>query len=110
MRHRRRRHYSSSSHSGEEIEGIVVAREGGDDGATREEGRSSKKEAERRKPLLLPPKMYFHAFSGKAGVLPSLLAACEKGNIPRGDVYFGFAPVRSILPHVMPSNYIIRPS
>jgi Tat protein secretion system quality control protein TatD with DNase activity len=95
MRHRRRRHYSSSSHSGEEIEGIVVAQEGGDDGATREEGRSSKKEAERRKPLLLPPKMYFHAFSGKAGVLPSLLAACEKGNIPRGDVYFGFAPVRS---------------
>jgi Tat protein secretion system quality control protein TatD with DNase activity len=102
MRHRRRRRHSpSSSHSGGEIEGIVVARGEGDDGATRG-GRSMKKEAEQRKPLLLPPKMYFHAFSGKAGVLPSLLAACEKGNIPRGDVYFGFAPVRSVPPHVMP--------
>ncbi|KAL7535458.1 hypothetical protein ACHAXR_006506 [Thalassiosira sp. AJA248-18] len=42
--------------------------------------------------LLLPPKVYFHAFSGKAGVLPSLLAACKKGNVPREDVFFGFAP------------------
>lgn len=45
------------------------------------------------KDVLLPPKIYFHAFSGKAGILPSLLSACAKGNIdPNSDVYFGFAP------------------
>eukprot|EP00804_Cyclotella_cryptica_P013827 CCRYP_020882-RA/>CCRYP_020882-RA protein AED:0.10 eAED:0.10 QI:0/0.6/0.66/1/0.2/0.16/6/1318/488 len=45
------------------------------------------------KEVLLPPKIYFHAFSGKAGILPSLLSACAKGNIdPNSDVYFGFAP------------------
>lgn len=48
----------------------------------------------RKKPkrLLLPPKIYFHAFSGKEGIIPSILAACEKGNVPREDVFFGFAP------------------
>jgi TatD DNase family protein len=51
------------------------------------------KKPTRIKEALLPPKMYFHAFSGKAGVVPSLLAACAKGNIdPNSDVYFGFAP------------------
>lgn len=46
------------------------------------------------KEALLPPKMYFHAFSGKAGVIASILSACGKGNIdPNTDVYFGFAPV-----------------
>lgn len=45
------------------------------------------------KEALLPPKMYFHAFSGKSGVIPSLLSVCAKGNIdPNNDVYFGFAP------------------
>ena len=52
--------------------------------------------SKREKPpkrLLLPPKIYFHAFSGKEGVLPSLLSACAKGNIdPVDDVYFGFPP------------------
>lgn len=46
----------------------------------------------RIKPKLLPPKIYFHAFSGKAGVLPSIRSACAKGNIPLEDVYFGFPP------------------
>lgn len=51
------------------------------------------KKQSKRKELLLPPKMYFHAFSGKAGVIPSLLSACTKGNLdPNSDVYFGFAP------------------
>mmetsp|Transcript_22179 Transcript_22179/g.44563 ORF Transcript_22179/g.44563 Transcript_22179/m.44563 type:complete len:345 (+) Transcript_22179:67-1101(+) len=44
------------------------------------------------KPKLLPPKIYFHAFSGKAGALPSIRSACTKGNIPLEDVYFGFPP------------------
>lgn len=47
----------------------------------------------RRKPKLLPPKIYFHAFSGKLGALPSIRSACAKGNIPVKDVYFGFPPV-----------------
>lgn len=46
----------------------------------------------RRNTKLLPPKIYFHAFSGKAGALPSIRSACTKGNIPFEDVYFGFAP------------------
>lgn len=51
------------------------------------------KKRSKTKELLLPPKMYFHAFSGKAGVISSLLSACSKGNInPNSDVYFGFAP------------------
>ncbi|KAL9182991.1 hypothetical protein ACHAXT_004270 [Thalassiosira profunda] len=53
--------------------------------------REKKEKKKRRK--LLPPKLYFHAFSGKAGVIPSLLAACEEGNVLREDVYFGFPPV-----------------
>ena len=57
----------------------------------RDVARRRRKELNKR--LLLPPKIYFHAFSGKAGILPSLLAACEKGNVPREDVYFGFPPV-----------------
>jgi len=56
--------------------------------------RGKKKKKKRQKRLLMPPKIYFHAFSGKAGILSSLIAACEKGNVPREDVYFGFAPVR----------------
>ena len=55
---------------------------------------SLSKRRKKPKQLLLPPKIYFHAFSGKAGVIPSLLAACDKGNVPREDVFFGFAPVR----------------
>jgi Tat protein secretion system quality control protein TatD with DNase activity len=51
----------------------------------------------RQKQLLLPPKIYFHAFSGKAGVISSLLAAIEKGNVSREDVYFGFAPVSDLI-------------
>lgn len=43
--------------------------------------------------LLLPPKIYFHAFSGKAGILSSIFAACDRWNVPRENVYFGFAPV-----------------
>jgi Tat protein secretion system quality control protein TatD with DNase activity len=42
--------------------------------------------------LLLPPKIYFHAFSGKSGILPSLLSICARANIPKSNVYFGFAP------------------
>ncbi len=56
--------------------------------------RKKKKQSKNR--LLLPPKIYFHAFSGKAGILPSLLAAIEKGNVSRDDVYFGFAPVSDV--------------
>ena len=56
--------------------------------------KKKKKKKKKEKRLLLPPKIYFHAFSGKAGVISSLLAACEKGNVPREDVFFGFAPVR----------------
>ncbi|KAL7470154.1 hypothetical protein ACHAXS_010390 [Conticribra weissflogii] len=54
---------------------------------------SPKKRKSTTKRLLLPPKIYFHAFSGKEGVIPSLLSACAKGNIdPEEDVFFGFAP------------------
>jgi Tat protein secretion system quality control protein TatD with DNase activity len=41
---------------------------------------------------LLPPKIYFHAYSGKVGTLPSIIAACKKGHIDSEDIYFGFAP------------------
>ena len=41
---------------------------------------------------LLPPKIYFHAFSGKVGTLPSIIAACKKGHVAPEDVYFGFPP------------------
>ena len=40
---------------------------------------------------LLPPKIYFHAYSGKVGTLPSIIAACKRGHIASEDVYFGFA-------------------
>ena len=50
---------------------------------------------QRKKPkrLLIPPKIYFHAFSGKEGIIPSILAACKKGYVPQEDVFFGFSPV-----------------
>ena len=38
----------------------------------------------------LPPKVYFHAFGGKLGLIDQLTALC--GRQP-GKVYFGFAPV-----------------
>lgn len=38
----------------------------------------------------LPPRMYFHAFGGKAGTVDQLLALCGRDY---GLVYFGFAPV-----------------
>ncbi|KAK1748589.1 TatD family deoxyribonuclease [Skeletonema marinoi] len=47
---------------------------------------------QKTKTKLLPPKIYFHAFSGKAGALPSIRSACAKGNIPLEDIYFGFPP------------------
>jgi TatD DNase family protein len=37
---------------------------------------------------LLPPKLYFHAFGGKAGTLQQLLSICTGR-----DVYFGFASI-----------------
>jgi len=55
---------------------------------------------------LLPPKIYFHAFSGKAGILPSLLAAIEKGNVSRDDVYFGFAPVSDVINDVSIRSFL----
>jgi Tat protein secretion system quality control protein TatD with DNase activity len=56
--------------------------------------RIQQSEKAKRKELLLPPKMYFHAFSGKVGVISSLLSACGKGNIdPNSDVFFGFPPI-----------------
>jgi len=66
---------------------------GGGEPPSSEQAKKIRKKVARRR--LLPPKMYFHAFSGKLGVIPSLLAACAKGNIPRKDVYFGFAPASS---------------
>jgi Tat protein secretion system quality control protein TatD with DNase activity len=39
----------------------------------------------------LPPKIYFHAFGGKAGTVDQLTALC--GRETAGRVYFGFAPV-----------------
>jgi len=57
------------------------------------DGNESKQSTKKKpKQLLLPPTIYFHAFSGKAGVINSLLAACEKGNVSRENVFFGFAP------------------
>jgi len=47
---------------------------------------------QQQRQLLLPPKIYFHAFSGKSGILPSLLSICARANIPKTNVYFGFAP------------------
>ena len=38
----------------------------------------------------LPPRIYFHAFGGKAGTIDQLLALCGRET---GRVYFGFAPV-----------------
>jgi Tat protein secretion system quality control protein TatD with DNase activity len=38
----------------------------------------------------LPPKIYFHAFGGKAGTVDQLTALCGRD---MGRVYFGFAPV-----------------
>lgn len=38
----------------------------------------------------LPPKIYFHAFGGKAGTVDQLTALCGRA---MGRVYFGFAPV-----------------
>lgn len=62
-----------------------------------DENEITRKHLRKTKRLLLPPKIYFHAFSGKAGVLPSILACCAKGNVPREDVYFGFPPVSTHL-------------
>jgi Tat protein secretion system quality control protein TatD with DNase activity len=42
------------------------------------------------KPHKLPPKIYFHAFGGKAGTVDQLTALCGRET---GRVYFGFAPV-----------------
>lgn len=61
----------------------------GTDDASLRNDRRRKKGPKR---LLLPPKIYFHAFSGKEGIVPSILAACRKGHVPREDVFFGFAP------------------
>ncbi|GKY90400.1 hypothetical protein MPSEU_000013900 [Mayamaea pseudoterrestris] len=44
----------------------------------------------KRKTKRLPPKIYFHAFGGKEGLVDQLTAMC--GRAP-GKVYFGFAPV-----------------
>ncbi|KAL7458113.1 hypothetical protein ACHAWC_009630 [Mediolabrus comicus] len=55
--------------------------------------RSSSSSSSRRSTTkLLPPKIYFHAFSGKVGTLPSIIAACKKGHVASEDIYFGFAP------------------
>ena len=65
------------------------------DGKYQSDRRQTKQQQKKKhqKQLLLPPKMFFHAFSGKAGLLPSLFAAIEKCNVPRDNVYFGFSPV-----------------
>jgi Tat protein secretion system quality control protein TatD with DNase activity len=54
--------------------------------------KKANKQQLQQKRQLLPPKIYFHAFSGKAGILPSLLSICARANIPKTNVYFGFAP------------------
>lgn len=56
------------------------------------EVKDGQRKRRKTKPKLLPPKIYFHAFSGKQGALPSIRSACAKGNIPLEDVYFGFPP------------------
>lgn len=56
------------------------------------EVKDGQRKRRKTKPKLLPPKIYFHAFSGKLGALPSIRSACTKGNIPFEDVYFGFPP------------------
>ena len=65
------------------------------DGKYQSDRRQTKQQQKKKhqKQLLLPPKMFFHAFSGKAGLLPSLFAAIKKCNVPRDNVYFGFSPV-----------------
>ncbi|KAL7546460.1 hypothetical protein ACHAWF_009802 [Thalassiosira exigua] len=79
------------------------------EGAEVEQGRSKRRRNKsKKKRKLLPPKIYFHAFSGKVGIIPSLLAACEKGNVPREDVYFGFPPVCS--ENFLVANQMIDPS
>lgn len=42
----------------------------------------------------LPPKLYFHAFGGKMGVVDQLTAICGR---KCGQCYFGFAPVINFL-------------
>jgi TatD DNase family protein len=44
--------------------------------------------SEARQRRTLPPKLYFHAFGGKAGTVKQLLAICAGQ-----DVFFGFAPI-----------------
>jgi Tat protein secretion system quality control protein TatD with DNase activity len=44
--------------------------------------------SEARRRGTLPPRLYFHAFGGKAGTVRQLLAICAKQ-----DVFFGFAPI-----------------
>ncbi len=60
----------------------------------KEQRRSNSSSSSRRSitTKLLPPKIYFHAYSGKVGTLPSIIAACKKGHIASEDIYFGFAP------------------
>ena len=41
---------------------------------------------------MLPPKLYFHAFGGKAGTATQLIKTFERKNATT-RVYFGFAPV-----------------
>jgi len=65
------------------------------------ESKQSRKKNKKPKHRLLPPTIYFHAFSGKAGVINSILAACEKGNVSRENVFFGFAPA---IPNFYTSN------
>ena len=62
------------------------------DGVECKQSTIDRKKKKKPKQLLLPPTIYFHAFSGKAGVISSILAACEKGNVQRENVFFGFAP------------------
>ncbi|KAL7496002.1 hypothetical protein ACHAWT_005466 [Skeletonema menzelii] len=56
------------------------------------EAMDGQRKRRKTKAKLLPPKIYFHAFSGKVGALPSIISACTKGHVPIEDVYFGFPP------------------
>ncbi|CAB9504654.1 TatD DNase domain containing [Seminavis robusta] len=51
---------------------------------------SSSNKKRKKKKQSLPPKLYFHAYGGKAATVEQILALCGR---EIGRVYFGFAPI-----------------
>lgn len=82
------------------LEAVSIRRGGAKPKRGQKRNRNGKKQETKTKPSnacsgkrLLPPKIFFHAFGGKPGVINSILATCKRGGLdPENDVFFGFAP------------------